>query len=377
MPQRWHGIGFRLLAPVVGIIFGLQLANSQPQKASATPFDRDAMLAHLAYHVMLPSYLDFEAAAKALQSDTDQLCQAPALDRLEAAQASWTQAALTWNRSEAFQLNLTQTYAKSIGFWPTRERRIQSALGDDKPMTAAYIESMGAAAHGLSAMEYLLFDTDARQTAVLQAMQEGALAKRWCPYLVATAAHLVDKAQAVARLWRSEGQDFSGKVARAGQGGTLYPTSHRAISDIVNRLVSTVETVANGKIDKPLRGNGLQPWPNAVQAGRSGTSKALLIATLEGALAVYSGEGGTQPGPGFDDFLTALGSDLGSRITGQFQAALTAARAIPDPLRIAIVEQPQTVQATYEAVHQLLILLKVDMTNVLSVTVDFSDNDGD
>jgi hypothetical protein len=35
------------------------------------------------------------------------------------------------------------------------------------------------------------------------------------------------------------------------------------------------------------------------------------------------------------------------------------------------------VQAAYQAVHQLLILLKVDMTNVLSVTVDFSDNDGD
>jgi len=86
---------------------------------------------------------------------------------------------------------------------------------------------------------------------------------------------------------------------------------------------------------------------------------------------------GSQSGPGFDDFLAAQGSDLGPRITEQFHAALTAVRAIPDPLRVAIVEQPQTVQAAYQAVHQLLILLKVDLTNVLSVTVDFSDNDGD
>ncbi len=264
-----------------------------------------------------------------------------------------------------------------LGSGPQESAGYRAPLRDNKPITPTYVDSMGAAAHGISAMEYLLFDADAGQTALLQAMQEGALAKRWCPYLVATATHLVDKAQAIARLWRPEGLNFSGKVAHAGQGETLYPTSHRAISDIVNRLVSTVETVANGKIGKPLRGNGRQPWPNAVQAGRSGASKALLIATLEGALAVYSGEGGTQSGPGFDDFLTALDSDLGSRITGQFQAALTAAHAIPDPLRVAIVEQPQTVQATYEAVHQLLILLKVDMTNVLSVTVDFSDNDGD
>jgi len=236
---------------------------------------------------------------------------------------------------------------------------------------------MGAAAHGLSAIEYLLFDAEGGPTEVLQAMQTGPMAQRWCPYLVAMATHHADKALAVAQLWRPEGGDFSGTVARAGHGGTMYPTSHRALSDIVNQLVAAVEAVQNTKIGKPLRGNGQKPWPHAVEAGRSGTSTALLLATLEGALAVYSGKIASVEGPGFEAFLAALGSDLGPRITQQFDAALTAVRAIPAPLRVAIVEQPQTVQAAYQAVHQLLILLKVDMTNVLSVTVDFSDNDGD
>lgn len=372
---RLRGLGW--LALVVCGVFGFELANSQSQAPPATPFDRSEMLAHLAHHVMLQTYLDFETAAEALQRDTALLCEAPTVARLEAAQASWQQAALQWERSDAFQLNLTRSYAKSIAFWPRRPRRLQLALVSEEPITPAFVEAMGAAAHGLSAMEQLLFDADARQTAVLLAIQEGPLAKRWCPYLAAMAVHLADKAQAVARLWRPEGLDFSGKLARAGQGDTLYPTSHRAISDIINQLVSAIETVLNDKIGKPLRGNGREPWPNAVEAGRSGISTALLVATLEGALAVYSGEGGSQSGPGFDDFLAAQGSDLGPRITEQFHAALTAVRAIPDPLRVAIVEQPQTVQAAYRAVHQLLILLKVDMTNVLSVTVDFSDNDGD
>ena len=377
MPHHSRMLGLGLLMLIASGVFGFPLAHCQPQKSPAPPFDRSAMLAHLAYDVMLPTYLNFETAAVALQDATAQLCEAPALARLEAAQARWRQAALHWKRSEAFQLNLTQLYAKSIGFWPTRERRLRQALMSDEPITPAYIENMGVAAQGLSAMEYLLFDAEAGQTAVLQAMQEGPMAKRWCPYLVAMSAHLVEKAHAVARLWRPKGTDFSGTVAHAGQGGTIYPTSHRAISDIVNQLVSAVETVLNSKIGKPLRGNGRQPWPNAVEAGRSGSSKALLIATLEGALAVYSGEVESQSGLGFEDFLTSLSSDLGARITEQFHAALTAARAIPEPLRVAIVEQPQAVQAAYQAVQQLLILLKVDMTNVLSVTVDFSDNDGD
>lgn len=197
------------------------------------------------------------------------------------------------------------------------------------------------------------------------------------PFFTAMAVHLAAQAKAVAQLWRPEGGDFSGQVARAGQGSRAYSTSHQAISAVVNQLVSAVDGVQHKKIGKPLLGNGRKPWPNAVEAGRSGVSVALTIATLEGAFAIYSGDVGSQAGPGFDDFLSTLGSDLGSRITQQFHAALNAARAIPPPLRVAIVEQAETIRAAHEAVHQLLILLKVDMTNVLSVTVDFSDNDGD
>lgn len=366
-------VGLGLLALAVCGVFGLKWASSQSPASPQTRFDRKAMLTHLAQNIMLPAYLEFEAATAALQRTTAELCDAPTMARLEAAQASWKHAAMLWKRSEAFQLNLTRTHAKAIGFWPTRPRRLRLALVSGQPITTAFVETMGAAAHGLSAMEQLLFDAKGGHTAVLDAIQQGPMAKRWCPYLVAMAAHLTSNARAVAQLWRPEGGDLSGSISRAGQGSTMYPTSHLAISHIVNRLVSTVELALLKKIGKPLHGNGRKPWPNAVEAGYSSTSTALTIATLEGALAIYSG----QSDLGFDDFLTSLGSGLGARITRQFDAALSAARAIPTPLRVAIVEHSQAVHTLHEAVRQLLILLKVDMTNVLSVTVDFSDNDGD
>ena len=366
-----------LLALALHSPLGFEWAWGQPRTPPPTRFDRTTMLTHLAHHVMLPAYLAFETEATDLQRATAALCEAPNAARLEKAQASWRRAAEQWRRSEAFQLDLTQTYAKSIGFWPTRPRRLRAALAGNQPITPDYVETMGVAAHGLLAMEQLLFDTKTGNPGVLHAIQAGPRANRWCPYLLAMANHLATQAKAVAKLWRPEGGDFSGKVAGAGQGDTTYSTSHQAISGIVNQLVTAVEEVARKKIGKPLRGNGRKPWPNAVEAGLSGASVALAIASLEGALAIYSGEGASQSGPGFDDFLTALSADLGNRITRQFHAALTALHAIPPPLRVAIVDQSETVRAAHEAVRQLLILLKVDMTNVLSVTVDFSDNDGD
>ncbi|PON14586.1 hypothetical protein C2W62_28295 [Candidatus Entotheonella serta] len=277
-----------LFALAVYGILGVMLAGSQAQPAPPTRFDRVAMLSHLAHHVMLPTYLAFEAEATDLQRATLELCEEPSRIRLATVQAHWKRAAKLWKRSEAFQLDLTQTYANSIGFWPTRPRRLWLALVSETPITPEFVENMGVAAHGLSAMEQLLFDAKASPSGVLHAMQQGPMAKRWCPYFTAMAVHLAAQAKAVAQLWRPEGGDFSGQVARAGQGSRAYPTSHQAISDVVNQLVSAVDGVQHKKIGKPLLGNGRKPWPNAVEVGRSGVSAALTIATLtlEGAFAI-------------------------------------------------------------------------------------------
>ncbi len=210
---------FGLLALAACGVLRFELASSQPH-TPPMPFDRAEMLAYLAYNVMLPTYLDFAAAAASLQRATARLCEAPTTARLEAAQASWKQAAALWKRSEAFQLDLTRSYAKSIGFWPTRPRRLRLALMSGQPITPDFVKAMGVAAHGLSAMEHLLFDGEFGSTAVLRAIQEGPMANRWCPYLVAMTASR-RQSQAVAQLWRPGAA--SATTWRAGQGGATYP----------------------------------------------------------------------------------------------------------------------------------------------------------
>jgi predicted lipoprotein len=335
------------------------------------------MLAHLARQVMLPTYVRFERAAATLHDATQTLCAAPTLSHLETTQQAWRQAAVLWKRTGAFQLGPTHAFAAAIDFWPTRPRLLQSALQAPAPMTLARVESMGAGAQGLPALEYLLFDPQSDTAAVLERFLVGPTATSRCAYLVALTAHLAQQAQFVAKLWRPEGLDLAGEVARAGHGSTTYRSVHRAISAVVNHLLQAVETLQNKKISKPLRGNGRTPWPQAAEAWRSGDSVAHMVGSLEGAFDLYSGAGNTPDRIDFDDYLTALGSPLGQNITRHFEAALEAVRAIPTPFHVAVVEQPDKVESAYQAVHTLLVFLKVDMTNLLGVTVDFSDNDGD
>ena len=51
--------------------------------------------------------------------------------------------------------------------------------------------------------------------------------------------------------------------------------------------------------------------------------------------------------------------------------------AIEGDLQSAVINEPAKVQALYDALQQMLLTAKVDMTNILGVTITFNDNDGD
>ena len=343
----------------------------------ATTFDRSHMLEHVARHVMLATYTEFATATRTMPDLATQFCTALSVGHLTALQQAWRQAVAPLKRSEMFRLGPAAGLISAVDFWPSRPPLIQKALEDPQPVTEEFIESVGAAARGVSAIEYLLFDPQGGNNALIAQFRDGLKGKRRCAYLTGIIGHLAQQAQSIANAWSPDGGNFVAELATAGQGSATYPTAHKAVSDIVNRLLAALDKMHKNKLDRPLHGNGKSPWPAGVEAGRSGNSLANILENLQGVRAVYAGIDGTTNGPGFDDYLTALGSPLGERITQQIQTALAAVQAIPPPLQVAVVEHPQAVEAAYQAIKDVLILLKVDMTNLLGVTVDFSDNDGD
>jgi predicted lipoprotein len=342
-----------------------------------TVFDRSRMLEHMAKRVMRPTYVELATATQALPPLASQFCAALSVGHLTTLQHAWRRAVAPLKRSEAFRLGPAILLASAVDFWPTRPRLIQKVLGDPQPITDEFIALAGAAARGVAAIEYLLFDPDGSDTAIIAQFRDGLKGKRRCAYLLGISKHLAQQAQLVEHAWSPTGGNFVAELTQAGHGSTTYPTVHQAVSDIVNRLLAALEKLHKDKLGKPLHGSGKSPWPEAVEAWRSGNSLANILENLQGLYAVYAGLDGSTDGPGFDDLLTALGSPLAARITQQIRATIAAVQAIPPPLRQAVVAHPQAVAATYGAIKGLLILLKVDMTNVLGVTVDFSDNDGD
>ena len=352
-------------------------ASPQARHSAATAFDRNRMLEHLARRVMWPTYAELATATQALPPLATQFCAALSMGHLTTLQQAWKLAVAPLKRSEAFRLGPGVLLVSAVDFWPTRPSLIEKVLGNPQPITEEFIELAGAAARGVSAIEYLLFDPDGGNPAIIAQFRDGLKGKRRCAYLLGLSKHLAQQAQLVENAWNPSRGNFVTELAQAGQSSTTYPIVHTAISDVVNRLLAAAEKLHKHKLGRPLHGSGRSPWPESVEAWRSENSLTNMIENLQGLYAVYTGFDGTTDGLGFDDLLTALGSPLAARITQQMQTAIAAVQAIPPPLRRAVVQHPQAVTAAYDAIKVLLILLKVDMTNVLGVTVDFGDIDGD
>ncbi len=338
-----------------------------PQPIQATNFNRAQMLRHLVTEVVVPTYGDFAKAAQTLRRSTVSFCQEPSEEHLQPAQDAWKDAVALWKRSESYRLGPAMAFDSSIDFWPTRPKLIRKALNDSHPITESFIEFAGTPAQGLPAIEFLLFLDNEESTAVIASYQNLETGKRRCEYLQGLAQHTAQKAQLVHERWQATKDQYLDE----------FDSEHAAVSAVVNQWIIALETSKNTKLTKPFEGNGRSPWPKSLEAWRSGHSLQNLRYNLQGFREVYLGKNGVSSGIGFDDYLQSLGSPLATQITQQLQVTEQALNAIPEPLAQSLKQHPQTVESAIQELKKLTILVKSDMTNLLSITVDFSDNDGD
>jgi predicted lipoprotein len=266
---------------------------------------------------MWPTYVELATAAQDLPPLATQFCAALSVGHLTTLQQAWKRVVAPLKRSEAFRLGPAMLLVSAVDFWPTRPPLIEKVLANPQPITEEFIELAGAAARGVSAMEYLLFNPDGGNTSIIAQFRDGLKGKRRCAYLLGLSQHLAQQTQLVEKAWNPTGGNFVTELAQTGQGSTIYPLVHTAVNAVVNRQLAAVEKLYKHKLGRPLLGNGRSPWPEWVEAWRSGLSLTNIVENLQGLYAVYTGFDGTTDGLGLDDLLTALGSPLAARITQQ------------------------------------------------------------
>ncbi len=345
--------------------------------ADDTP-DRSSVFEQLGDGVIAPNLEGFATRAGELTVAAEAFCGAVEQPQLDALQDAWKATRRPWSRSEAASFGPVRELGveNAIDFWPARSENIESALTTHSNFSAATIDSLGASAKGLPAIEYLLFGDVFDDAVVLAAFADADAGAHRCSYLVALSQNLEQRASALHAAWVETGGHLEA-FKRAGEGREPYPAEQDAVDILVNTIVAHLTEVVDLKLDKPLQTTG---DPVELLVSRF-CDCALndLRDNLAGVAALYYGEYEVTEArkPGLHTLVAFVDPALDERVRQQLAAAHTAAMMIDRPLRLALTEQPQEVMSLRTSIDELRRLFKVEVVSALSVTLSLSDNDGD
>ncbi|HJL00795.1 MAG TPA: imelysin family protein [Polyangiaceae bacterium LLY-WYZ-15_(1-7)] len=339
-------------------------------------FDRSAMLRSIGETVILPTYRDFAAGARALDAASAAFCASPSAETLDATQQAFWDAKGFLKEAEASAYGPHTDNPLRLGprvdFWPARTDSVDALLAAEDAVDAEALASRGAGEVGLPAIGYLLHDPTGGDEAVLAAFEADA---RRCAYLEGLAAYLVESADAYVTAWDPSGGDHLGELA---EGRGLYVDVFRAASHVFEQVLWTIENVRELKLGKPFgKRDGGVLQPGQLEAPYSGRSLQDAIDALRGAEAVYLGRRGEVQGIGLRDWLLTRRPALDAEVQAAFGDAYAALEAVEGPLRQAIESDAAGVEDAYQAVKELQLVLSVDVAQALAITVTFNPTDGD
>lgn len=379
--RSWSLVGALALAAVVAPVGCGDAPDDDPQVTATL----DAALADVG-PVVEASLAAFAAQADALRVATQALVIAPqgATERA-AAQTAWIDAFLAWQVAELHQLGPAgsslaveggEDVRDAVYSWPTVNRcQVDQATHDEAYAASDFFDTALVPVVGLDALEVLLFAPEGlngclasvamNKDGTWAALGEAEIQARRAAYADRLAERLVTQVGALRTAWDPDGDDWSGKVARAGQGGdTPFATRQDALDAILRALFYLETQTKDRKLGRPLGLVGCldAPCPEEAEARLAAVSVEAVAANVEGFAALYAGGDGT----GFDDLLVEAGhDDVATAVDAALQAVRAAASAEVPPLHEAV-DDPAA-EALFAAVKALTDLLKGDLTTALAL----------
>ena len=372
--------------------------SDKPQDAKPDSFDRTALLTHLATNVYLPMHAEFEAkaalVAPAIRAYCDALDAGTVGDTQTAARTAWGDAIDSWERIDSVLVGPAamdnKTLRDRIYSWP-----LLSPCGLDRDTASRWADPSSydittklANVRSLTSVEYLLYTTETMHGCATTPPGWDALAadlpRARCRLAEVIAADVHATAAQLHTAWRPDGGDYVGVLARAGNGSTIT-TAQEGVNHISDGFFYADRIIKDMKLGEPagiaanVCGTVQTPCDREVELRYADRATFAIRANLEGFRRVFTGSGGAVDGPGFDDFLSALGSeDVAARMTANIDDAIAKSKALPDSFLGALTSSYPAIVAAHTSVKILTDDLKSQFLTVLALEIPddvAADND--
>ena len=353
-------ITIRILAVVSLACF---LACSAEKSAENEAFDVRNYHQTFVNDILTPATTQFLVDVKNLKQATTNFVLKTDKEQLSILRNLWKNTAISFSKIEIGNLGKLKTSGiyLSIYSWGANEEKIEEFIASTKTIEQSVINALPTKTRGLSAIEYLLFNADV--TATLTSFSN----QRRIDFLLALSENLLQKSTSLQEQW----QDYSTSLINNTTTGI-----HGSINLIVNQLNVLLENVVRFKIGEAAgKENSTVINSELLQAYKSEISLQIIKENIAAVKAVYYGNS-----KGLDAYVSTITTttDINDAIASAFSAIENNITSLSNTtLKHAIENNNSVVNELYYHIKDLIILIKVDVASTLSLTVTFTDNDGD
>ena len=368
----------KILGIVVLVLFVYACSSddgsTDDQGPTPSTFDRSALLENWADNIILPGYVDFAAKVATLQAETTAFTTNS--NDLTAIRAAWLDAYTTWQRVSMFENGPAETVSLrlNVNIFPANTQDIEENIDN-----GSYDLNLSSnrTAKGFPALDYLLHGIAADDASIL-AIYNGAEGDAYKQYLQDVVADMQTLTATVLAEWQNGFRDTF--VNNNGSSSTA------SVDRMVNDYIFYYEKFLRaGKMGIP---GGI--FSGSVEAGNiealyaGNLSKQFFLEGLDAVQDFFNGRAynGNAQGESINSYLDELnvikdGADLNVIINSQFNAARQAVQGLGSFEQELQNNPPVTFLNAYDEVQRIVPLLKVDTVSALSISIDFSDADGD
>jgi predicted lipoprotein len=339
----------------------------------------------LAAGVIAPSFAETDTTAAALTRAAEAFAADPSAANLETMRAAWRTARLAWKRAAPFLFGPGMTLATkdAVDWFPADPKKLDELVAGMDPLTPESIALLGAKVRGFHALELLLFGAAPGLDPAPALAASAPAGARRRNLVVALAADVHAQLVRLRLAWAPEGEDHLGRLTAPAQADSPYPTVKAVLDTIVNEAVTAAETATN-RLARPLGlMSGGEPRPELEESAPSDHTLDELVATVVGIRRIVTGPADPGGAPeesetrGIAALVRAKNPALALRLNAVTVAAETAVRAIPRPLRAALLARDPAVMAAYQALREQKRMFSTELVAALGAVLKFNDNDGD
>lgn len=343
------------------ICYACSKSSNGDADVDGTDTFKTEMLTNYADNIIIPAYTDLQSKLASLETSLNTFLTTPSVATQTELKNTFTSAYLSYEKVSVAYFGpgsalLLNSYINTFPAVPSRiEAGIQSgSYNFTIPVASDSIQ-------GFSALDYLLFSTDAVQK-----------------FADANAANRKKYAQdVIARMRLLTGNTLT---QWTGAYRSTFVTSLKtnvgsSIGNMVNQFAYEMDAMKGPRIGWPFgkQSNGIV-FADKCEGYYSAITGELAVTNLTSLKNYYKG----GDGKGIDDYLILLKKEqLNSDVLAQFDVAISALQAIPAPMSAAFSGNATLVEAAYKEVQKLLTLLKTDVASATAVQITYMDNDGD